>query len=116
MASELTTLVVTPKISTGPLHVDHLSFVGDGEYPAGGTVDFEGVFRTALAAAGLDSPGREVLGIIQVDASGYVLRYDKANDKLMVFESDNGGADGPLQESTTADLNGITFKVIVLSI
>ena len=34
----------------------------------------------------------------------------------MAFESDNGGADGPLQESTTANLSGTTFKVIVLSI
>ncbi len=111
----LGTITVTPKVKTGPLFVDHCSFAGDGAYPAGGTADFEGLFRAALEAAGRHST-REVLGIIQVDASGYVLRYDDANDKLMAFESDNGGADGPLQESTTADMDAITFKVIVLSI
>lgn len=112
----LGTITITPKVKQGPIHADHLSFAGDGAYPAGGTVDFEGLYRDALLAADKPSPAREVLGIIQVDASGYVLRYDKANDKLMAFESDNGGADGPLQESTTANLSGTTFKVIVLSI
>lgn len=112
----LGTITVTSKVTTGPIHVDHLSFAGDGAYPAGGSADFEGSFQAALAAAGKGSPGREIIGIQQVDASGYVLRYDKANDKLMAFESDNGGADGPLQESTTANMSGITFKLIVQSI
>jgi hypothetical protein len=112
----LGTITVTPKVSTGPIHVHHLSFAGDGAYPAGGTVDLEGLFRAALKAAGLSAPALELLSIIQVDASGYVLRYDKANDKLMVFESDNGGTDGPLQESTTANLSGVTFKLIAFSL
>jgi len=111
----LGTITVTPKVKTGPIHVDHLSFAGDGAYPAGGTVDFEGLFVAALKAADKGSPGRKILSISQVDASGYVLRYDFANDKLMVFESDNGGADGPLQESTTANMAAITHKVIVFS-
>ncbi len=112
----LGTITVTPKVTTGPIHADHLSFAGDGAYPGGGTTDFEGKFQAALALAGKGSPGREVLGIIQVDSSGYVLRYDKANDKLMVFEANSDSADGPLQESSTANLSGTTFKVIVLSI
>lgn len=111
----LGTPTLARKIKTAPLFADVLTFAGDGAYPAGGTVDFEGFFQAALEAASAHSGGREVLGIIQLDTSGYVLRYDDANDKLMVFESDNGGADGPLQESTTANLSGVTFKVLVLS-
>jgi len=112
----LGTITVTRKVKQGPIRADLLSFAGDGAYPGGGTADFEGLYREALAEAGAGSPNREVLGIIQVDVSGYVLRYDDVNDKLMVFESDNGGADGPLQESTTANLSGVTFRCIVLSI
>lgn len=94
----------------GPVRLDEIHFPGDGAYPAGGTPGFEALVRAKLVAGNVD-----VIAIIQIDASGYVLRYDKANDKLMVFESDNGGADGPLQQTTTADLSGTTFRVIVLS-
>jgi hypothetical protein len=112
----LGTPTLVRKISQGPIHTDQLTFAGDGAYPAGGTVDFEGYYREALKTAEKSSPGREVLAVIQVDASGYVLRYDKANDKLMVFEANSDAADGPLQQSSTANLSGTTFSVIVLSI
>lgn len=106
----------TPKIKTAPIFVDHLAFAGDGAYPTGGTADFEGLFLAALEAAGRHSPGREILSISQVDVSGYVLRYDDANDKLMVFYSNSDAADGPLIEVPNAtDLSGQAFKVIVYS-
>lgn len=107
----------TAKVKQAPIFVDHLAFAGDGAYPTGGTADFEGLFQAALEAAGRSSPGREILSISQVDASGYVLRYDKANDKLMVFYGDNNNAaDGPLIEVPNAtDLSAQAFRVIVYS-
>jgi hypothetical protein len=112
----LGTPTLARKIKTAPIFIDQLTFAGDGTYPAGGTAAFTTFFKTALEAADMHSAGREILSIVQVDASGYVLRYDKANDKLMAFESDNGGADGPLQESTTANMSGVTFRVMITSI
>jgi hypothetical protein len=109
-------MTITPKVKQGPIRKDLVSFAGDGAYPAGGTVGFSTLYKDALEAAGFSSPGREVLSVQQVDASGYVLRYDKANDKLMVFEGNYDAADGPLQQSSTANLSGQTFTVIVDSI
>lgn len=102
-------------ITTAPLFIDRLTFAGDGAYPAGGTVGFSTYLKTALETAGAPSGGREVIGIDQVDASGYVLRYDKTNDKLMVFEGNYDAADGPLQQTATANLSGQTFSVMVTS-
>lgn len=112
----LGTITVTPKVKQGPIRADLCAFEGDDAYPAGGTANFEGLYREALEAAGFSSPGREILGIVQVDASGYVLRYDKANDKLVVLQGDNdNAADGPLV-GASGDLSATTFQVIVLSI
>lgn len=112
----LGTPTLARKVLQGPIRADRLTFAGDGAYPAGGTVAFTDFYKDALAAADASSPGREILAIVQVDVSGYVLRYDDANDKLMVFEANSDAADGPLQESSTANLSGVTFSVIVLSI
>ncbi len=104
----LTQTAVTRTPLTG-LHALELSFAGDGAYPAGGTAAFQAYVR----AKTLDSC--EVLAVIPIGfCGGYVPVYDKANDKLMMLESDNGGADGPLQESTTANLSGVTLKLLVL--
>lgn len=112
----LGTPTVTRKVKQGPIRADLLTFAGDGAYPGGGSADFTDYYKEALAEAEASSPGREILAVTQVDGSGYVLRYNKATDKLMVFEANSDAADGPLQESTTANLSGQTFAVIVLSI
>jgi hypothetical protein len=84
-----------------------VSFAGDGAYPSGGTATFSKL-AAILSALG----GKKLLSVEAVGAcGGYVPRYDYANDKLLVYESDNGGADGPLQESTTANLSGVTFQL-----
>lgn len=109
----LGTPTTSREIKTAPIFKTQLTFAGDGTYPAGGTPNFTTFLKTALAAAGAPAPGAEVLEVVQVDASGYVLRYDKANDKLMVFEANSDAADGPLQQSSTANLSGQTFSVMV---
>lgn len=106
---------VVRKIKTAPLFVDQLTFLGDSAYPAGGTVAFSTYYKAALEAAEAHAGGREILTVVQQDASGYVLRYDKANDKLMVFEANSDAADGPLQQTSTANLSGVTFSVMITS-
>jgi hypothetical protein len=104
----ITASAAAGKAASTPVRLIPLSFAGDGAYPAGGTVDFEGSVQDAL---GEDV---SVLAVIPIGAcGGYVPVYDKANDKLMVFEGNYDGADGPLQESSTANLSGTTFKVLV---
>lgn len=108
----LGTIVVDSKVETpsGPVRFDEIHFPGDGAYPSGGTPGFQALVRAKLGAGSV-----EVLAVIQVDVSGYVLRYDRVNDKLMVFEGNYDAADGPLQESSTANLSGVTFRCIVIS-
>lgn len=105
-----TATVVKKSAAQGPLRADIISFAGDGAYPGGGTAAFQDYVRAAL-----DVGNVEVLGVVQVDGSGYVLRYNKGTDKLMVFEGNYDASDGPLQESSTANLSGQTFKVLVIS-
>lgn len=103
------------KVAGGPgsgdaLRLDYVSFAGDGAYPSGGTVDFEGTVQALFGDA------REVLAVVDVGLNGgYVTRYDKANDKLLVLEGNYDGSDGPLQESSTANLSGVTFKLLIIS-
>ena len=108
--------VLVRKITTAPIFVDQLTFAGDGTYPAGGTENFSTYFRDAMEAANVHAGGREIVSVTQIDASGYVVRYDKANDKLMVFEANSDAAEGPLQQSSTANLSGVTFSLSILSI
>lgn len=94
----------------GPVIAHQISFAGDGAYPGGGTPGFQ-----ALVRAALDKGNLEVLAVFPHGAcGGYVPRYDKANDKLMVYEGNYDAADGPLQESSTANLSGVTFHLTVL--
>jgi hypothetical protein len=94
-----------------PVFLDLVSFAGDGAYPTGGTAAFQTTFRTKVKSA------REILAVIPQDCGGYVPCYDKTNDKLKVYFANNdGGADGPLIEVTSAaDLSAITFNVLVVS-
>lgn len=93
-----------------PLCAAAVSFAGDGAYPGGGTPGFQASMREAVAKGAI-----EVMAVVPIGAcGGYVPVYDRANDKLMVFEANSDAADGPLQESTTANLSGITFKLLVL--
>jgi hypothetical protein len=86
-----------------------LAFAGDGAYGAGGTADFEDSVRAKL--------GRNVtvLAVVGQDCGGYVPVYDRANDKLKVYEQTNV-ATSPLIETATANLSGTTFNVLVFLI
>jgi hypothetical protein len=108
----LGTIVVDNKTETpsGPVRFDQIHFPGDGAYGAGGTVGFQALVRTKLGVGNV-----EILTIIPGDCGGYVPVYDKANDKLKVFEGNYDAADGPLQETATANLSGVTFNVTVIS-
>lgn len=97
------------KASSAPTFFDPISFAGDGAYGAGGTADFEGSFQTKIGCA------RTIVAIIPGDCGGYVPVYDRANDKLLVYEGNYDAGDGPLQETATADLSATTFNLVVVS-
>jgi hypothetical protein len=83
-----------------------LQFLGDSDYPAGGTPNFEDLVRAAL-------PGNEFVTIVTVtqgDCGGYQVTYDRENDKLKLWVSADAA---PNVENTTADLAAVTFNVVV---
>jgi len=90
-----------------PLRAIPLQFLGDGTYPAGGTPNFQSLVRAAL-------PGYEGVTLFDVtgqDCGGYVVTYDRENDKLKVWEQTDV-ATSPLIETATANLSAVTFNVI----
>lgn len=91
-----------------PLFCNLISFAGDGAYAAGGTGNFQALVQAAIGS------GREVLGVIGQDCGGYVPVYDKAANKLKVYEQSNT-ATSPLIETATANLSAVTFRMLVLS-
>jgi hypothetical protein len=107
----LGTITVTAINAPGnatPIFLDLLSFPGDGAYVADGTPDFEDSYQAAIGSA------REVLAVVGQDCGGYIVSYDKANDKLKVWEQTNV-ATSPLIETVTANLAGTTFNLLVIS-
>lgn len=97
-------------VASAPVFADVMHFAGDGAYAAGGTAGFQAAVRAKFG----DS--REVLAVIGQDCGGYVPVYDKANDKLKVYDGDfDPAAVAPLKETIVANLSGVTFNVIVLS-
>lgn len=99
----------TGKVPSAPLFVDILSFAGDSAYGAGGSA----ILAAIKAKIGA---GRTVLTVFDVGPNGgYITKWDRTNGKLLVYEGNYDAADGPLQESSTANLSGVTFVVGVLS-
>lgn len=94
-----------------PLFFDHIQFLGDDDYPAGGTVGFSDLVATALAKEGV-----EVVGILKAGAcGGYEPIYDKANDKLLMYIDNNSGANGPeIEVTATTNLDSVTIDLVVL--
>lgn len=99
-----------------PIYLDLLQFDGDDAYPTGGTAAFQASYRAADDAVSGQSvkQAREIIAVIGQDCGGYVPVYDKANDKLKVYEE---GADGGAADEVTAttDLSGTAFNVLVVS-
>jgi len=97
------------KSALDPIRIIPVSFAGDGAYGAGGTAAFEDSVQTILGES------VTLLGVISLDCGGYVPVYDRAADKLKVYEGDyNPAAVGPLTENATADLSGVTFSMLVV--
>jgi hypothetical protein len=91
-----------------------LQFAGDGAYPAGGTAAFQAFVRTAVAAAAAaaadanvrGAQNLEVISVNSQDCGVYSATYDKAADKLKVWDQAN-------VENATGDISGTTFNLIV---
>ncbi len=111
LATPATALEKTQSKSN-PVHFDLISFPGDSLYPTGGTAAFQAFVRTCLNKGAV-----EIIAVIPQDCGGYVPAYDKANDKLKVYFGDfDPAAAAPLAEVVdTTDLDGVTFRVLVIS-
>lgn len=140
MAALATTpTVVKKKFSNpGPLVVAVISVPLDGSYVAGGYAAFQAYVRTAL-----HMPGFELLGFLMNECAGYLPVYDKTNDKLKIYFSNddaiatvtqadgsdaastqalandlkskiNAAADGPLIENSVGNLAAITLQLVVV--
>ena len=106
-----TITVVNKSQISGTLNHDQIQFAGDGAYPANGTPNFQTLVRAALGKGNVT-----VLYVVPGDCGGYVPVYDAAADKLKVYYSDsNNASDGPMIENATANLSGVTFRVVVVS-
>lgn len=94
------------------LELVKVTFVGDTSYPAGGLATFSqltGIYNALR--------GKALQGIVQVGAcGGYIVWYDHANDKLLIYEANSDAADGPLQATTTSNLSGVTFELLLLAV
>lgn len=88
----------------GPVFIDTVKFAGDGAYPTGGTVDFEGSLRTRVG------DNREVMSVEPGPCGLYVPVYDKENDKLKVFVRTTG-----VEVGNGVDLSGTFFVMTVTS-
>lgn len=91
-----------------PLFVTEVNVLCDNAYPAGGW---------PLSLADYLPSGSTVIGAFADDhlgLSGYQFHYDRANDKLYVFEC--AAAGNPMQElATVTALNGVNVRLIVLA-
>jgi len=112
----LTTATVDADHSGGhapnaPVRLDHFAITGDAAYAAGGSAAFEAFVRSELGQK------VTVIGVIPGECSGYVPVYDKANDKLKIYQAlYGGGPAAPLVEDATANQSGRTYNMIVVSV
>lgn len=93
------TLTVKRSIDHGEYTLDFISVAMDSTYPSGGEV--------------LDAVGDigYVEAIFKPSTSGYIAKWDVANQKLKVLYGDNNNAaDGPLIENATTDLSAEVFE------
>jgi hypothetical protein len=110
MAIGAITVDASPVINSGQTRfTDFITFAGDGAYPTGGS---------AIAAAIKAKIGanRDILDVREAGlCGGFVVRWDYANQKLIVLSS-NGAAPAALAEFTNAgNLSGTTFKLRIES-
>lgn len=86
------------------VHVDFLSFAGDGAYPTGGTAAFKAYVQNQTGKA-ID----QVLGVIPQSCGDNKPEYDIANDKLFVRVISTAA-----EVANATNLSAVTFNLIVL--
>jgi len=94
-----------------PLFFDLVTLVGESSYAAGGSTGLQAKLRAQTGAA-----GRTIIAVVGQLTSGYVINYDRANGKLLVYYANADAADGPLIEvPDTTNLSGVTFTLLIIS-
>lgn len=90
---------------TAPTYCDLITLLGDGAYPAGGTVGFLAAFKAAVGQT------RTILGVVgqSLPSTLSELEYDFTNDKLFARVRTTG------VESAVADQSGVTYRLLVIS-
>ena len=90
-----------------PVYVVPLSFVGDDDYPTGGTTGFEALVS---AASGVSPKNLTIVAVIAGDCGGYMPVYEGGN--LKVYE---GAAGANVEVTAATDLSATTFNVAVVA-
>jgi hypothetical protein len=107
------TMTLVEKSIDGPqkvLYVDQITLVGDSSYPTGGMTGVQ----AALDA--LTGDQRAILDVRSVSANGgYLLVWDFANSKLMVYTAGGSAGTAPAELANATSLSGVTFKLVVYS-
>lgn len=111
----ITRVSQTGQAPNNPIFHDHITLVGDGAYPTGGST---GLLTKLRSLAG--AQGRTIKTVLPVDCKGYVPGWDAANAKLKFYRigalDGNAASAGPLSEVGNAvDLSGVTFELLVIS-
>lgn len=112
MALGTITLITGSELEGGysPLRVAEFTIVGDDSYPAGGTATFQTTLRAAFEAQRPQTGSLSNLalrGVISQDALAFDVRYDRANDKLVVRNLSDGA-------EVTGDQSGVTYRLLTL--
>lgn len=86
MAFGTMTLIESKQVAQGPVFIDRVTLVGDGAYSSGGTAGLKAKLQL------LTKDGRVPFALNTEDGKGQLLQYDLANEKLLAYEQDGGGA------------------------
>lgn len=101
----MTLVTQTGQKAMAPNRMVHLTVVGDGAYPAGGTPAFKAQLRALLNQANF-----YILAVIdQSDPTTLSrLEYDHTNDRLFARVRTTG------VESAVADQSAVTYRILVI--
>lgn len=90
------------KSGSAPAFMTRLQLLGDNAYPTGGYPSIGALIESKVGRA---------LRLVDVIGAGgvYTVRYDNANDKLLVYDA--SGA----QVANNGDLSAVTFTVTVFA-
>lgn len=98
---------VNAAAAQGPIFYDTVTLVGDAAYPTGGSTGLQAKLQT------LRGDGRVIITVSVADGAGYVVHYNNANDKLLLYTQDGAGALADVADAT--DLSGVTLKLVIIS-